>query len=154
MGAPPEGGTQDKLERGAVQAGSSAAERLRESRIEMAGPSEGGGRDCISCRPADWPRRGGTEESVSTVHGRSGQTGLCFDFHLQYQGEPWCNPQTSQQADSTQPSPGAFIIGLPLRHAEKPAPEVLLPSGADSVPLMVIRRMPQSCGRSLAHTEQ
>lgn len=43
MGAPLDGGTQDTLERGPVLAGSSAAERLRESRREMAGLERGRG---------------------------------------------------------------------------------------------------------------
>lgn len=94
--------------------------------------------------------RESTKENVPAIQGRAGQTGVCFDFHLQYQGEPWYNPQASQGVDATKSSPGAFIRGLQLRHAETPAPEVLLLLRAEAALLTVTRGMTYSCYRRRA----
>ena len=90
----------DEAERGLAE-----QERCREA---LAGVQDGGGGTCAGMQAAvtsavstGLPPREGTEQSVPVVHGHSGRAGVCFDFHPQYQGEPWYNPQTSQEVDSS-----------------------------------------------------
>lgn len=45
----------------------------------------------------DLPPREGTEQSVSTIHGHLGQTGVCFDFYLQSQGSPGILPRQAKK---------------------------------------------------------
>ena len=70
----------------------------------------------------DLPPREGAEQSVSTIDGHLGQTGICFDFYPQSQGSPGTIPRQAKKLIPLNHHLGGIIIGLHLRHTETPAP--------------------------------